>query len=238
MARDLGDLELALKVIAGPDDRDADVPPVPLGARSQARFRDLRLAFAPTLPGATVAREVQRQVDRVALEAAKAGARVVERLPAIDWPALNALFGDLAGALTRLFDPKATLRDEQRTLAWYLGALQRRDPLIAAWQSFFGDVDALILPPAMTAAFRHQEMGVRLDVDGKAVSYWGHGRFLGPCNLTGLPALVAPAGSGDQGLPIGIQIAGPLWSEMRLLAIARALEREGILPGFQPPPLD
>ena len=238
LARDLGDLELALLILAGPDGRDGDVPPVPLGARRNVGLRGLRLAAAPSLPGATVAREVERQVERVAAEAARAGARVVERLPAIDWPALNALFGDLAGALTRLFDPSATLRDEQRTLAWYLGALQRRDQFIAAWQEFFTDVDGLILPPAMTAAFPHQEMGARLDVDGKAVSYWGHGRFLGPCNLTGLPALVAPAGSGDQGLPIGIQIAGPLWSEMRLLAIARALEREGILPGFQPPPLD
>jgi aspartyl-tRNA(Asn)/glutamyl-tRNA(Gln) amidotransferase subunit A len=80
-------------------------------------------------------------------------------------------------------------------------------------------------------------MGTRIEIDGKSVSYWGHGRLLGPFSVTGLPALVAPAGSGDQGLPIGIQIAGPLWSEMRLLAIARALEREGILPGFQAPPL-
>lgn len=44
------------------------------------------------------------------------------------------------------------------------------------------------------------------------------------------------AGRGHDGLPIGIQIVGPRWSEMRLLAIARALEEAGILPGFQPPP--
>jgi amidase len=55
-------------------------------------------------------------------------------------------------------------------------------------------------------------------------------------NLTGQPALVVPAGLDQEGLPIGIQIVGPRWSEMRLLAIARALEEGGILPGFRPPP--
>jgi amidase len=238
LARDLGDLEVALRILSGPDGRDGDVPPVPLGARRKRGLEGLRLAVAPTLPGCAVARELRQQVERVAGEAEHAGARVEERLPEIDWREQSALFGDLTATLTGLFDPQAKLRDEQRTLAWYVGALERRDRFVAAWQQFFADFDALILPPAMTAAFPHQEMGARLEVEGKPVSYWGHGRFLGPFNLTGLPALSVPAGSGDAGVPIGIQIAGPLWSEMSLLEIARALETEGIVPGFQPPPLD
>jgi Asp-tRNA(Asn)/Glu-tRNA(Gln) amidotransferase A subunit family amidase len=55
-------------------------------------------------------------------------------------------------------------------------------------------------------------------------------------NVAGLPALVAPAGHDEDGLPVGIQIVGPRWSEMRLLAIGRALEQERILPGFRAPP--
>jgi amidase len=50
-----------------------------------------------------------------------------------------------------------------------------------------------------------------------------------------LPGLVAPAGLAD-GLPVGIQLVGPLWSEIRLLEIADGLEQAGILPGFQGPP--
>ena len=42
-------------------------------------------------------------------------------------------------------------------------------------------------------------------------------------NLTGLPAVVAPAGQDDEGLPVGVQIVGPRWSEMRLLGVCRAL---------------
>jgi len=89
----------------------------------------------------------------------------------------------------------------------------------------------------MTSAFTHRETGAAVDVDGRAVSYWALPGLLTFCNLTGLPGLVVPAGADDQGLPIGIQIVGPRWSELRLLDIARALESAGILPGFQSPPL-
>jgi Asp-tRNA(Asn)/Glu-tRNA(Gln) amidotransferase A subunit family amidase len=37
-------------------------------------------------------------------------------------------------------------------------------------------------------------------------------------------------------MPIGIQVAGPPWSETRLRGITRELERAGILAGFQAPP--
>jgi len=138
--------------------------------------------------------------------------------------------------ITGLFDPEADLRDEQRTLAWYLDALERRDRFVATWQTFFDDLDGLIVPPAMTSAFTHRESGTPEDVDGQIVSYGGHGGLLVFCNLTGLPSLAVPAGLDGDGLPVGVQIVGPLWSEMRLLGIARELERAGILPGFQAPP--
>ena len=235
LARDLGDLELALTIIAGPDWHDGDVPPVPLGSRQGRGLEGLRLAVAPTLPGATVASAVRQQVERVAAAAADAGAQVSERLPEVDWDALHQLFGDLLAAVTGIFDPAADLREEQRSLAWYLEALGRRDRFIAAWQGFFEEVDALLLPPAMTTAFTHRDDDGPIDVDGQPAAYGGHGQLLVFCNLTGLPGLVAPAGLAD-GLPVGIQLVGPLWSEIRLLEIADGLEQAGILPGFQGPP--
>jgi amidase len=236
MARDLDDLELALSVIAGPDGKDGDVPPVPLGAKRQRSLSNLCVAVAPSLPGATVARALRELVERFASQASDAGAQVDERVPDLDWHDLHRLFGDLLATVTRVFDPTAELRDEQRTLAWYLDALDRRDRYLATWEAFFDDVDALILPPAMTTAFTHRDPGVALDVDGRSEEYDAQGRLLVFANLTGLPGLVAPAGIADDGLPVGIQIVGPRWSEMRLLDIGRALEQAGILPGFRPPP--
>jgi amidase len=225
MARDLDDLELALSIIAGPDGASADVPPVPLGSCPPLELSQLRLAVAPTLPGADVHRELREQVCRVADAAAGAGARVEERLPEIDWPELNKLFLDLLSTITGVFDPAAELPAEQLGLAWYLAALARRDAMIAVWEAFFAGLDALILPPARTTAFSHDETG-----------YEAVGMLLAFANLTGLPSLVTPAGFAGDGLPVGVQIVGPRWSELRLLAVAGALERNGILPGWHAPP--
>jgi amidase len=228
------DLRLALGVLAGPDDRDTDVPPVPLAAPHRVTLSGLRLAVAPTVPGTPVAAGLRHQVERVATQASEAGAKVEERLPDVEWEQLYELFQDLLSAITGLYDPSSDLRDEQRTLAWYLEALARRDRFVTAWQEFFADVDALIAAPAMTTAFPHRDDDSAIDVDGQPVSYLGNGAALVYTNLTGLPGLVAPAGL-DGGLPVGVQIIGPRWSESRLLDIAEALEQAEILPGFQAP---
>jgi amidase len=93
------------------------------------------------------------------------------------------------------------------------------------------------MPPAMTAAFPHCEPGAPLTVDGRREAYFGQGAVLAMGNLAGLPALVAPAGQDEEGLPVGVQIVGPRWSEMRLVGVCRALESVRALPGFQPPPI-
>ncbi|MDP9370592.1 MAG: amidase family protein, partial [Chloroflexota bacterium] len=57
-------------------------------------------------------------------------------------------------------------------------------------------------------------------------------RFTGPFNATGQPAITVPCGLTEDGLPIGVQLAGRPFAESTLLQIAHALERElaGRLP--------
>ena len=50
-------------------------------------------------------------------------------------------------------------------------------------------------------------------------------RFTGPFNLTGLPAISIPCGFSKKGLPIGLQIIGPAWSEAKILQAAYAFEK-------------
>jgi amidase len=225
LARDLDDLELVLRVIAGPDGRDVDVPPVPLGARRPRRLTEVRLAVAPALPGTTVDASLRDQVERTAARASDAGAQVIEGLPDLDWTQ-QRLFGELLAAVTGAFDPGADLSAEHRSLAWYLAALDARDRFAAAWQRFFDSgYDALILPPAATTAFRH---------DAPPQSHQGH--LAAYANFAGLPALTVPAGHDEHHLPVGLQIAGSRWSEMHLLDLAAALEEAAVLPGFTRPP--
>ena len=42
--------------------------------------------------------------------------------------------------------------------------------------------------------------------------------------MAGLPAISAPAGLSDTGLPIGVQLMGPAKSDTNLLALARSME--------------
>ena len=236
MARTLEDLELAMSIIAGPDGRDTDVPPVPLSRGDRRPLEGLRLAIVPALPGTVVSNAIRERVARIATAAADAGAHVESRAPALDWDELHPLFGDLIGTITGLFAPGADPSDERFTLRWYFDALERRDRFITATEQFFEDVDALLLPTAMTSAFTHREPGTPVIIDGATIDYWQQPGLATPWNITGSPALSAPAGLDDDGLPIGVQLVGPLWSEMRLLHIAREFEHTGILPGFQPPP--
>jgi hypothetical protein len=76
----------------------------------------------------------------------------------------------------------------------------------------------------------HQYVGL-IDVDGTPVSYERQGHALVFANLLGLPVLAVPAGRDAQGLPVGVQLVGPHWSELRLLEIAHELEESGLLPG-------
>jgi amidase len=182
-----------------------------------------------------VARALQEHVARVASGAARAGATVKQQLPDVDWDAMNRLFGELVQCITGLFAPGARLSEEQRSLAWYLTSLARRDTYATAWEPFFAQFDALILPAATTTAFTHRPPGTPLEIDGGTAPYEDLGLMLVFCNLLGFPSLTVPAGFDADGLPIGIQIVGPRWSETRLIEIARALEESEALPGFVAP---
>jgi amidase len=224
IARDLDDVELLLRIISGPDGRDSDVPPVSLRQRNRRELAGLRLAVAPTWPGVSVSSRGRQLVERVAAQAADAGAYVEDGLPEVDWDALHQLYGELMTVIT---GGPSTIAEDQRSAAWYLDALARRDQFISAWETYFQDVDALVLPAGISGSFTDEAPG--------QTENW---RLHGFASLTGLPALVAPGGMDEDRMPIGVQVVGPLWSEIRLLEITRELERAGILPGFQAPPDD
>lgn len=232
LARSVDDVELLTSVISGPGALDADVPPVPFERRADFPPRRLRLAVARAIPGTPTARVLQDRVRGVADAVADAGGEVTEALPDISWDEQAMLFNQLLMSLVGVF----TAPPQEHTLADHLTALARRDALIGAWETFFTRFDALVMPPWNTVAFPHHDRQVPLDIDGEAVPYHLLGNVFALSNLNGLPGLAMPAGQDDDGLPTGIQLVGPRWSEATLLAVARGVEMAGITPGFQAPP--
>ena len=49
-----------------------------------------------------------------------------------------------------------------------------------------------------------------------------------------LPATIIPTGPAEDGLPIGVQIIGPSYGDLRTIQLAQRLEQMGF--AFQPPP--
>ena len=47
-----------------------------------------------------------------------------------------------------------------------------------------------------------------------------------PVSLAGLPGVSVPAGTSKDGLPIGVQLIGPMQSDQQLLGLAQAIEGE------------
>ncbi|HET7714095.1 MAG TPA: amidase family protein [Bauldia sp.] len=233
LARDVDDLELTLRIIAGPDGRDPEVPAMPLSEPSEVRLADLRVAFAPAFPDTPVAAEIAAAVERFAASLRGGVARVEPALPEIDFAASRQLFSDLTDGLSFAVYPPKEGRPHL-TLADYLALLDRRDAAIAAWERFFEDWDVLLCPPAMCTAFTHRKMGEAVAVDGIDHAYWRLLDYTCPFNLTGQPAGVMPLDFDRERLPIGLQVTGRRWQDLRLLGVMKLLAER--TEGFAKPP--
>ena len=112
----------------------------------------------------------------------------------------------------------------------YYGRAQKVRTLIREdFDRVFEAVDALVMPTSPTTAFA---LGARLQ---DPLQMYLADIFTVSCNLAGLPGLSLPCGFSSTGLPIGLQLVGPPWSEARLLQMARAYEREHDWSTRRPP---
>jgi amidase len=233
LARNLEDLALIHRIIAGADGADTDLTPVPIEPTPMLELKSLRIAVAGTFPGFPVGAEIAAAVESLASQLASAGAGIEEaKLPKLDLHDDLSEGGKLIGMMLEAAQPEAPAQP-MPVSAWF-AALARRDRSILAWERFFESCDALLCPVAMTTAFAHCKPGSPLEVDGKDESYWllpAHGAVF---NYSGHPALAFPCGQDSKGLPIGLQLVGRRWSEARLLGIAAAIAP--LAGGFRRPP--
>lgn len=131
--------------------------------------------------------------------------------------------------LTEFFERLADL-DERK----YDDILKRRAVLTQRLEDFFARHDVLIMPVAAGPAIEHNEQHLPIDLDGERVGYWHYFVYPIVFNATGHPALTVPLGLDRQGLPLAVQLVGPLHSERRLLAFARLIAP--LHPGYVKPP--
>ena len=101
--------------------------------------------------------------------------------------------------------------------AYYDRAQRVRTKISEDFETAFADVDLILTPTAPTVAFRLGEK------TGDPLAMYLNDYCTVPMSLAGIPAISIPCGLSG-GLPVGLQIAGPAFSENRLLDAAHALE--------------
>jgi amidase len=116
----------------------------------------------------------------------------------------------------------------------------RRQHQRAAWARHFEDWDVMLAPVMPTTAIHHdneRSMPERVfEVDGVTYSYM---LLMAWCGLIGavlLPVVALPIGFGSDGMPIGVQVIGPAYHDLDLLAIGAQLDAVAgdyrLPPGF------
>jgi amidase len=262
LARSARDLDTALGLVAGPDPEETGMR-YRLPEPRTRLVSGLRVAVWSHQAGQTTSRETTALIEQAARHLADQGATVdVAARPAIDpTEAYHLYLMLLDAALSSRLPPAAiAARREQRAAlaeddmsanavmlratdmshgAW-LALNERRTRMRRAWSAFFRDWDVLLCPVTATPAFPHQHEGNMLSmrplaVDGEAMPYGEQLFWSGLTCGFHLPATVAPLGLSREGLPIGVQIAGPYFGDLTTLAVAGLFEESW--RRFTPPPL-
>ena len=112
--------------------------------------------------------------------------------------------------------------------AYYLKALKVRRLIKNDFDRAFKDCDVLLCPVSPTTAFKLGEK------TADPLTMYLADIYTISLNLAGLPGISIPAGVGASGLPIGMQLIGPVFSEETVLRAARMYEKASGLTRLTP----
>ncbi|HEY0977674.1 MAG TPA: amidase [Flavobacteriales bacterium] len=233
--------------------------PITRPEASTRTLKDLRFAWADewaeTNYTAQVGRDVREKMQELVQALGREGSAMANTVPPIHADLMRCFFATFATVhgedgswllrklMTRqlraldpgtgIFDSYEQAMNDTSDANW-LRITADRTRLTASWERFFQEHDFLVLPVTYGPAFIQCEQGAELQGDNGPVRYMGYVPFGAIINATGHPTLSVPMGLNAQGLPIGLQVVGPLHSEEELLHLAMLLKP--LVNGFVPPP--
>ncbi len=241
-SRTVTDAAMLINVISQPDVRDWTSLPYSPCDYSESFDRDpremvkgLRVAFSANLGYvANVHSEVAASVRHAANAFTELGAQVEAVDPGFENPleiTTKLWFIGSATLYNAMSDAQKALVDP--ALAWQAGEgnkitvpelqslTKRRAELGILMRKFHERFDLLITPGVSVPAFEakdSREQTLSLD------AFLGWTPFSYPFNLTQQPACVCPCGFSSDGLPLSMQIVGPMHGDALVLRAARAYE--------------
>jgi amidase len=253
MARDVDDLEMALDLLAGPDQWNQVAYSLSLPPARHNQMANFRVAVWIDEDSAPISSEYRELLMKAASALEGAGAAVdYEARPQFTFEKAVDTFQHLLSAAeagtwtlseieelaSSSEEPEgelgiwyATMRHRE-WLSWHERRLQQRN----RWGEFFKTFDVVLLPVTLGEAIRHDHSrpftGRTIEVDEQTRLYTDQIKWMGLTGVSWLPATVVPIGQIDA-KPVGIQIAGPFLEDRTTLAVGRFLQ--GALGGFQKP---
>ena len=249
MARTMKDVQLLFEVLSGHDEADPVGAPAPLRTLSMEELKQYPIGVFEDDGTTPVTAETRRALQAAAQALAAQGFLVrtyrpksLELLRQLWWK-----FFVRCGLM--LLEPVIQGREQElsNTFRGFLEIARRDgalsgDELLEAWFQCdvvrarmleeMRDFPILLCPVCAIPAFRHGERS--WSVDGNRVEYLDAMRYTVWFNLLGSPAAVVPVGKSQDGLPIGVQIAGRPFADEVVLGVAAAVESEF---GYIAPPI-
>lgn len=146
--------------------------------------------------------------------------RYAEDLPAALGKGMRALGREIPPSLKMVLLMGTHLREHYYS-SLYAKAQNMAPWLRAAFDRVFEDVDFIVMPTATHYAYVHKPDATPSERVLRGDSMLGNTATF---DATGHPALSMPAAEAD-GLPVGVMVVGPMWSDAAILALARTYER-------------
>jgi amidase len=235
MGRAVDDVELLLRVIAGPDDVDPLVGAAPIWDVRSVDVASLRVGLYTSVRDVPTTAGTRTAIERAGTTLESLGARVEEIEPpalvdAVDLGfAMMAADGgararaDLAAADGRHVSQVVELLDALQPLALtaegFFALVRRWAELRSLLRRFVSGFDAVLCPVAAGPA----PLPGHRPGDGGVLTNYNDYAFAFAYAVAGVPGAVVPAGS-EHGLPVGVQVLAPAYRDHVALAVSRALE--------------
>lgn len=250
MSRTVKDSALLLQVLAGHDARDPDSAIEPSGDYIKALDIDLkgmRIGWSLDLGYAPVENEVKSIVKSALSSFELLGCVVEDVTISLEEPFdpfwtiftanISAGFGkllstkteDLAWYTKRCLDYGAGV-----TGAQYSASLGSVEKMKSQFREAFQHYDLILTPTMSDTAY---PVGKPPSHINGTEAYWEIGvpAFTFPINMIGYPAASIPCGFDSKGLPVGLQMIGPPFSEETIIAASAAFERTNPWGDRKPP---
>jgi len=260
LARSAADLATMLDLLTAPDPAETGLT-IALPAPRAANLRDLRFAVWAEQPGQATDADTTTALHELATFLGRSGATVsLTARPSFDATEAFHLYLRLLDAAWSARNSEELLNLKRHAKAnlppgdtsadaimarsvdmphrVWLGLNEQRHKFRRTWTAFFQDWDVLLMPTIAGAALPHMQDGPTWErharIDGRDIPY--NDLLFWPGLPAGchLPSTIAPLGMTQGGLPLGVQIVGPIHGDRTTIAVAGLLEQAWL--AFKPPP--